>query len=80
MSSELWSVRVKAFAYELLAVVVTGGVTYLSSTDFSNIVNTHFGGTIIGTLILLVVSAGIKHLRNVAIIGRVGSTEHTNLI
>ena len=80
MSSELWSVRVKAFAYELLAVVLSGSVAYLSSADFSSLVDTHFGGTILGTLILLVVSGGLKHLRNLTVVGRVGSTKHANLI
>lgn len=80
MSSELWNVRVKAFGYELLAVIVSGAIAYLTSADFSSLVNTHFGGTILGTLILLIVSAGIKHLRNLAVIGKVGNTEKTNLI
>lgn len=72
MESELISVRIKAFGYELLGLLITGVLAFLASADFQALVASHFGETLTASLILLVVSGGVKHLRNLLVIKQFG--------
>lgn len=81
MDMELLKVRVTAFIYEAGTLIVAGVIGVLASPEFSELISTHFGDTIFGTLVLLVVTGIVKHFRNTVVLGnaqRVGARGGTS--
>ena len=81
MNKELIAIRLKSFGYELATLVVLGILGVLSSSEFSTLVTTHFGDTATASLILLVTSGIVKHVRNLdALKKSLGAKEKVQLI
>lgn len=72
METNLIKTRLISFGYSLLSLILTAFVGVLASPDFATLVQTNFGGGITATLILLVVTELVKHLRNVKVINKLG--------
>ena len=70
---KLWQVRVRAFVWQLvsLLVVAVGGV--LLSEDFRTLVTTHFGDTFITSSALLLVTGLVSHVRNKIALKKLGA-------
>ena len=77
---KLLEVRVKGFAYDLVGYAVAGVLAFLTSPTFANVVSEHFGGTVFASIILAVVVGGVKHLRNLQVIKKLGTDEEVQLI
>ena len=71
--SDLIAMRFKSFGWSLLMFVVGAIAAAFASPDFAALVNEHFGGSALGTLILLVVTELVKHARNKWQLGRLGT-------
>ncbi len=67
MNSNLIKARLIAFFYEAGTLIVLGVLGVLSSPEFAQAVTNHFGESVGGSLILLAVSAGVKHVRNMLV-------------
>lgn len=80
INSELWSIRIKSFLYEAGSVILTAVCGVLVSDDFSNLLTEHFGEGLIVSVVLLLISGGVKHLRNLQVIKKVGATGKRTLI
>ena len=76
----LLKVRLQAFGWELLSIVIMSIGGLLTSDAFRELVTKHFGETLTASLILLAVTGGVKHLRNLKVLAKLGSTEKVNLI
>lgn len=68
MDYDLIKIRAISFGWELLGLALTLLATMFSSSEFSALVQAHFGDTIISSIILLATSGLIKHLRNIEVI------------
>lgn len=67
------SVRIKSFLWSLIGMVITAILGVFTSDEFAFLVDEHLGGTIIGAIVLLVVSEGAKHLRNLSVMKKFGA-------
>jgi hypothetical protein len=65
MNSVLLQIRAKAFFAEAGTLFLVAIVAALSSPQFSEIVTTHFGESLMGSAILLVANGLVKHFVNV---------------
>lgn len=63
-AQELWKVRLVSFGWSCLSFFATGLVTMLASDDFRALIENNFGGSVFGTLLVLLVTELVKHLRN----------------
>lgn len=74
MEYDIYIVRAKAFLYQLASliggVLLTAILGVFSGPQFEALVNEHFGGTIIGAIILMVVSNVVAHIRNVLVVSK----------
>ena len=70
MNFELLKVRATSFLYEAGALVLVGVLGVLSSPEFAAVIMKHFGDTVMGSMILLVVMGIVKHVRNVVVLGK----------
>ncbi len=65
--------RARGFFYELGALIATGFLAFLldflGSDVFNELVTKHFGETAFASLVFLVTSGIIKHIRNVQVLG-----------
>lgn len=77
---DLITVRLKSFGYSLLAFAVTGVLGFLVSPEFSALVTENFGDSVATTLVLLIVPEVVKHLRNLSVVSKFGSTRDVPLI
>lgn len=68
MQYQLIQARVVAFAYEAGTIIVLAICTALISPEFAAAVTANFGDGVTGSLILLVVSGVVKHVRNLNVI------------
>lgn len=68
METNLLLLRLKSIAWTILGVAITAVLGYLSSTDFAALLTQYTGTAVTGTLVTLVVTELIKHLRNKHII------------
>ena len=75
MDSQLWQVRLQAFGLEALSLVGSALGAVLLSEDFRLLVTTHFGESVTASIILLVVTGGVKHLRNIKALKRLGASD-----
>lgn len=73
MDTNLIAIRLKSFGWEILGLAVTGLAGFLLSSDVQALINEHFGSTLAGSLIVLVVTGIGKHLRNVKLQNQLGS-------
>ena len=78
--NELITIRLKSFGFSLLGVAITGVLGFLSSADFATLVSTNFGEGAATTLVLLVVTEVVKHLRNLSVLKKFGATKSVQLI
>jgi hypothetical protein len=67
---KLWNTRIKSFLLSLGSLLLTGLVGVLVSDDFKNLVQEYAGSSVTGTIVMLLLSEGIKHLRNKIVIGK----------
>ena len=71
---DLWKARVKAFVFEIGGLLLTSILGIIFSDGFretlTGLVSEHFGTTAAATLLTLVVTGGLKHLRNVSVINK----------
>lgn len=77
---DLIKIRLISFGYQVLALVIATLLGVLFSDDFRNIVVQNAGDGVVGTMIVLVFDALIKHIRNVQVIGKwaqLGSREYS---
>lgn len=76
MDTNLIKVRLVAFGYEAGSLLLTAILGVLVSSDFSQLVTEHFGMGVLASVILLGISAGVKHLRNLRVLKKfsLGST------
>lgn len=65
---QLIKARVLSFSYSLATLVGLSIIGVLTSPDFSALVQQHFGDGASSMLILLVVSEGVKHVRNLKVL------------
>lgn len=77
---ELWQIRVKSFAWDILGIVITGVSGFLLSPDFASIVTNHFGETALTSIALVVITGIAKTLRNMKVQTELGSTGSKDLI
>lgn len=63
-TQELWKVRLVSFGWSCFTFFGTGLVAMLGSDEFRSIIELHFGGSVFGTLLVLLVTELVKHLRN----------------
>lgn len=77
MQYPLIQARLVAFAYEAGTIIVLALCTALVSPEFAAAVTSNFGDGVTGSLILLVVSGVVKHVRNLNVIKNtdLGSTD-----
>lgn len=68
MNYELLKLRAVAFGYEAASLFLSVFVAVLASPDFAALVTTHFGDTVLGGVLLLVLTGLVKHLRNLDVI------------
>lgn len=65
--------RARAFMYELLSaialLIVSVLLDFFGSEAFKELITKHFGDTTLGVLLLMLVSAVVKHIRNVKVLG-----------
>lgn len=73
MTTELLTVRLKAFALQALGLIVSALLGVLVSADFSALVTANFGETVLGSIILLAISGLVNHLRNLMVINNIGA-------
>lgn len=71
---EINIIRLKSFGYSLATYV--GGVllTALASPEFQDIITEHFGGTLIGVLIITALPEIVKHVRNTLLTEKLGAS------
>lgn len=62
--SELWNVRTKSFLFSVFGIAITalGGVAV--SDQFQALLSDYTGTAFWGTLVVLVVTEALKHVRN----------------
>ena len=82
MDYQLLKTRFISFGYQLatlLGAVIAGALlNFFGGPDFEMLVNSTFGNTFVGTMILLVVTQVVAHFRNKAVLGkrrRIGAEE-----
>jgi hypothetical protein len=81
MNIDLFKTRAIAFAYEAGSLVAFAIISALSSPEFSALITEHFGETVYGGLILLVLNGIIKHIRNVMVVNaQIGGDNDTIVI
>lgn len=80
MNDQLWNVRVKSFGFSLLGLAITSLLGFLVSEDFATLVKTNFGEGLTGTLVLLLVTESVKHLRNLAVTKKLGSSAESVIL
>ena len=73
MNKELIALRVKSFLFELGSLVGVGLVGVFLSPEFQALVTTHAGTGVVGSLIVLVVTGLVKHVRNIKLSKKLGS-------
>ena len=72
--------RLKSFGYGLLSSVILGIASFFVSPGFESLVNENFGGTVIGTLILLIGAEVAKHLRNIKVSKTLGASSSDQIL
>lgn len=55
---------------ELGSLAGTALIGVLMSAEFRSLVTEHFGESLVGSLIMLIVIGGVKHLRNMKVLGK----------
>lgn len=64
MEQNLWAIRIKSFGWELLGVLITSAGGFLLSEHVAQLLTEYTGTAVTATLLGLVVSGVLKHLRN----------------
>ena len=64
INKELIKARVMGFTTEAGAIIVLIVLKLLVSPEFLEVVTEHFGTGLLGSIILLLLSGGVKHLLN----------------
>lgn len=75
---ELIKIRVLSFLYQVGTALVVLLIGYLSSAEFATLVQEHFG-TIVATLVSLIIPEIVKHIHNMRALGnwqRLGGGEY----
>lgn len=67
MNSTLIKARLISFGWSFLSLVGTTIAGVLVSPDFATLITHNFGQGLVSTLILLAVTEGVKHLRNLKV-------------
>lgn len=78
--NDLLQIRWKSFLYESLSLVLTAVVGVLVSPEFQALVTAHFGESVVGGVILLVVTGVVKHLRNKKVLKNIGSIDNPKVL
>lgn len=68
MKYDLLFIRLQAFALEAGSLLLFVLVGALSSPQMEQLVTNHWGDTVLGSFLLLLLNALIKHLRNLRIL------------
>lgn len=68
---QLLKVRLIAFLWESLSLILTVVAGTLTSEHFRLLVMEHFGEGLIGSVVLLTVAGVVKHLRNLKLVNDV---------
>ena len=74
----LWKVRMTSFVYGFLSLLGSAVVAVLLSEQFRALVFSHFGNSFFAALVMLFVPEIVKHLRNVAKLGKFGVQESSD--
>ena len=77
MNYDLIKVRIVAFVNEAFALFLYTFVGVLASNDFQTLVIEHTGATAFSGVAILLLNAGVKHMRNLKVLreyDRVGGT------
>jgi len=77
---DLVVIRLKAFGLELVGVGLTSVLAWFMSPAFQAMVTTHFGDSTVGVLLLLLVTGGVKHLRNKRELAKLGGEGKVYLV
>ena len=64
MEQNLWAIRLKSIAWTIGGVALTAVAGFLLSQDFANLLMEYTGSATLATIIALLVTEGMKHLRN----------------
>lgn len=84
MDYKLLAIRIQSFVVE--AGTVIGGlllaalIEALQSNVFTQLVTDHWGTGLVASFILMFVSGGVKHLKNLKAIKKLGSADNDNVI
>ncbi len=73
MNRELIDLRIKSFMWEAASLLGTALATVLLSPEFRELIMTHFGQGVMGSVIVLVVIGIVKHVRNLNIAKKIGA-------
>ena len=65
--NDLIKVRITAFLHEAGVMLLSGVIALFASEQFSALIMEHFGTTVAGSLMILVLNAGVKHMRNLKV-------------
>lgn len=85
LDKKLVTIRIKNFMWELGTLAGTSVLVFvadfLSSAQFVSLITSHWGEGAVGAIILMFVSSIAKHIRNIQITNKLGSsTDETILI
>jgi len=75
MKTDLIVIRLKGFAYEIGGLFLTAFVGVLLSPEFLTLVQNNAGTGLTGSVIVLVVSGLLKHLRNLKVAKELGADD-----
>lgn len=70
MNTNLWTLRAKSFFISVGGLFITAGAGVLLSDQFSALLQEYTGTAIWGTLVTLLVTEGLKHMKNKVALGR----------
>lgn len=72
MNTDLIKARLVSFAYEAGTLIASSVLGVFVSPDFAALVQAHFGVGMTTSLILLIVTGAVKHLRNLKVLKDAG--------
>jgi hypothetical protein len=75
MDTQLWKVRLTAFGYQALSLIIVAVMGVLVSEDFKGLVVQNFGDTFITSAVLLIINGVVAHIRNIRMLGKLGGSE-----